>query len=406
MRDLGARAAVRVLLVNKFSRVTGGADRVFLDLASWLRESGHDVKVLSTQFRDNEEAEGVFVPASVTSDNRDLLRGRAAARAAVAAVWNRQAYGAAQSLIRAHRPDVVHTFKLYPQLSVAPVIAAHRAGIPIVQTALDYEFISANQFDDGGSRRDRWETKFTYRRLNESLHVVRRRYHLPRLSRVVTCSRYMAAKYAAHEIEAEVAPNPVRRFDGARPGWQDRSGAVFAARLHPTKGVLDVIRTAELVPETTFTIVGRGPLDDEVKRAAERLPNLVRLEWVPLPELRRLLAGARVLLTPSRWEEPGALVSLEAMATGTPLISYRAGGLTEYIEDANAGVVVDSTPEALATAVREVSRSQESWSGFSAAGLRAAAAADSPERYVRRFVRIYEEVSQASRRASATVTSS
>jgi glycosyltransferase involved in cell wall biosynthesis len=301
----------------------------------------------------------------------------------------------------------VHAFKLYPQLSVAPVLAAHRAGIPVVQTALDYEFVSANQFDHDGSSRDRQETKFSYRRLNESLHLIRSRLHVPRLSRIVTCSRYMAAKYATHAIETEVAPNPVRPYDGPTRGWEDRNGAVFAARLHPTKGVLDVIRAAELVPDVTFTVVGRGPLEAEVRRAAERLPNLVPVGWLDLPALRELFAGARVVLTPSTWEEPGALVSLEAMATGTPLVSYQAGGLTEYVEDAKAGLVVRSKPDDLANAVRQVNETRDIWSSFSAGGVEAAATVHSPEVFVRRYEEIYEEVIlQASRRASAVVTSS
>ena len=399
---------MRILLVNKFSYVTGGADRLFLDLAYWLRDHGHEVNVLSTASAENEQVEGVFVATSVTVRNRDSLSPAASARVARDAVWNSDAYRAARSLIDRLRPEVVHTFKLYPQLSVAPVVSAHRAGIPIVQSAVDYEFISANHFDHCGSSRDRIETQFRYRRLNETLHLVRGRLHLPRLSRIVTCSRFVAERYAEHGIEAEVAPNPVRRFDGRATAWEDRSGAVFAARLHPSKGVLDVIRAAELVPEMTFTIVGQGPLEPNVLRARERLANLRYVGWLALPDLRKLFAGARVVLTPSTWEEPGALISLEAMATATPLVSYRSGGLTEYVEDANAGLVVDNTPAELADAVRRVSNSREQWSEFSNAGLEAALTAHSHDEYGRRYEAIYEDVvdSVASSSRSAAMTSS
>lgn len=385
---------MKILLVNKFSYVTGGADRLFLDQAAWLRDRGHDVHVLSTESPENEPVEGIFVRASVTARNRDTLAPAAAARVARTAVWNSEAHRAAGSLIRRYRPDVVHAFKLYPQLSVAPIVAAHRADIPVVQTAVDYEFISANQFDHTGSRRDRLETKFAYRRLNETLHLVRSSVHLPRVARIVTCSRFMAAKYATHGLDAQVAPNPVRPFGGARGEWEDRAGAVFAARLHPTKGVLDVIRAAELLPGTKFTIVGRGPLEGDVVAASERLPNLSYRGWLDLAELRVLFAGARVVLTPSTWEEPGALTSLEAMATGTPLVSYRSGGLTEYVEDAHAGLVVNNTPEELAEAVREVSESRERWSGFSSAGLLAAATVHSHDAHGRLYEVLYEEVTE------------
>ena len=135
-------------------------------------------------------------------------------------------------------------------------------------------------------------------------------------------------------------------------------------------------------------------VSDDVVAASERLPNLSYRGWLDLAELRVLFAGARVVLTPSTWEEPGALTSLEAMATGTPLVSYRSGGLTEYVEDAHAGLVVNNTPEELADAVREVSESRERWSGFSSAGLLAAATVHSHDAHGRLYEVLYEEVTE------------
>jgi len=48
-------------------------------------------------------------------------------------------------------------------------------------------------------------------------------------------------------------------------------------------------------------------------------------------EKRRLLAGARALLFPIRWPEPFGLVSIEALASGTPVIAARVGSLPEII---------------------------------------------------------------------------
>ena len=278
------------------------------------------------------------------------------------AVWNRQAHRAAQSLIRTHRPDVVHAFKLYPQLSVAPVVAAHRAGIPVVQTALDYEFISANQFD-----RRRVEP----RPIGDEVHVSAAQrvasrdstvgYHLPRLSRVVTCSRYMAAKYATHAIETEVAPEPgpsVRRCD-ARLAGSHGCGLRGAPASDEGRARCDQRRRAGAGDHVH--VIGRGPLDDEVPSrggapAQSRAPRM----GADLPDLRETPCRRARRAHAVEWEEPGALISLEAMATGTPLISYRAGGLTEYVEDAGRGRR-GSTPEDLANAVREVSGTEDIW---------------------------------------------
>ena len=48
-------------------------------------------------------------------------------------------------------------------------------------------------------------------------------------------------------------------------------------------------------------------------------------------EKRELLARARALIFPIRWPEPFGLVSIEALASGTPVIASRVGSLPEII---------------------------------------------------------------------------
>src|SRR5206468_710983 len=84
----GTVRSVRIVLVNKFAHLTGGADRHCLALAKVLRERGHDVVFLSTAGAENVESRGIFVRATVTHGSRDTLVRWARARAALAAFWN------------------------------------------------------------------------------------------------------------------------------------------------------------------------------------------------------------------------------------------------------------------------------------------------------------------------------
>lgn len=59
---------------------------------------------------------------------------------------------------------------------------------------------------------------------------------------------------------------------------------------------------------------------------------------------RRLLAGARCLLAPSRIAETSSLVAMEALAAGTPVVAYRSGALPEIVEDGVTGFIVDDVP--------------------------------------------------------------
>ncbi len=79
--------------------------------------------------------------------------------------------------------------------------------------------------------------------------------------------------------------------------------------------------------------------------------NISFLGWVPDDERNRLMAGAKAFVFPP--EEDFGIVPLEAMAAGTPVIAYSAGGAPEYVTDGETGVLFkEQSPEALIAAVR------------------------------------------------------
>lgn len=55
-----------------------------------------------------------------------------------------------------------------------------------------------------------------------------------------------------------------------------------------------------------------------------------------------LMRNAKAVLTPIQWNEPGGLVQLEAMACGTPVVSYNRGGPAETIIHGKTGFLVDN----------------------------------------------------------------
>lgn len=83
--------------------------------------------------------------------------------------------------------------------------------------------------------------------------------------------------------------------------------------------------------------------DDQI---APRLGRQARFAGpLNMSRKRRLLRAARCLVVASEVAETSSLVALEALASGTPVVAWRAGALPEIVEHGRTGFVVDSQAE-------------------------------------------------------------
>src|SRR4029453_17713595 len=70
-------------------------------------------------------------------------------------------------------------------------------------------------------------------------------------------------------------------------------------------------------------------------------------------EKAELVAGARALLMPIRWEEPFGMVMVEALACGTPVLAFPEGAAREIVRDGVNGFLVPDEA-AMAAAVNRL----------------------------------------------------
>ena len=380
---------MKILLVNDHARVTGGADVHCFDLDRLLRERGHEIQFLSTSHPENVVDRGAFVPQIVDRASRDSLDPADAARVFAMACWNRNAAAATRRIIADFKPDLVHAHKLYPQLSVAPLVIAARRSVPIVQTAHDYEFVSASAIDDTGRRYDHDETRRSYRLLNSVLFGIKRAVHVPRVSAWITVSRDLAGVYRTRgRIETRPLPNFVTAGGPVLPATA-RDGALFVGRLSAEKGVEQVIELARRLPGLPITVAGLGPLAGLVAEAAAATPNLCFEGQLDPAAVARRMRESRLVLMPGTWREPAGLVALEAMRAGTPVIGYDHGGLAEYIRAAGGGLVSTPGLDAFAGTVRRLLEDEPLWQRLSDRGVDAVRTTHAPDVYLDQLEAVY-----------------
>ena len=98
----------------------------------------------------------------------------------------------------------------------------------------------------------------------------------------------------------------------------------------------------------------------------------------------RLLQGARALLTPLRWDEPGATAVVEALTRGVAVVGSRRGVLPALVSDGVNGFLADDE-EGLVRALARVDEIEPD-------ACRASAAGWTPEAMAKRYIELYAEV--------------
>lgn len=125
---------------------------------------------------------------------------------------------------------------------------------------------------------------------------------------------------------------------------------VFLGRLRSTKQPGDAIeifrKVKERVPAARLWIMGSGPLEEPLKRRAEKLPDITFRGWVGEEEKFSLLRRAHVLVVPSVREGFGINV-IEAASQGCPAVGYDVPGLRDSIRHGSTGFLAGSIDEAV-----------------------------------------------------------
>lgn len=130
--------------------------------------------------------------------------------------------------------------------------------------------------------------------------------------------------------------------------------ALFLGRYAPYKGP-DLALQAAHDAGLRLILAGKCNEPPEKKYFEESVRPLLRETDDVFGEAdatakRHLLAGARCLLFPIRWEEPFGIVMIEAMVCGTPVVALRGGAVAEVVEHGVTGFICDD-PEELPAAI-------------------------------------------------------
>ncbi|MEZ0232238.1 MAG: glycosyltransferase family 4 protein [Methylophilaceae bacterium] len=164
------------------------------------------------------------------------------------------------------------------------------------------------------------------------------------------------------------ANEALNALDGIVEIDEDQQYLLYVGRLNPVKGVhvlIEAFRDIHVrMPNVRLIIAGssffggaaRTSYEERLVKLAEPVSDaIVFTGFLPHEKLKYLYSAVDLIVLPSVWQDPCPLVVLEAMASGTCLISSAVGGVPEVVENHKSGILVaPADVSALANAICSV----------------------------------------------------
>ena len=314
----------------------GGYELMWRSAVAHHRDAGHEVRVLTTDWRAPYADASTPEDADVHRELRWYWRDHEFPRLGPRKLLALERHNAVvlDRQLEQFAPDAVGWWAM-GGMSLSLIERTRRAGLPAAATVVDDWLLYGPKVDL------RWRL------------LRRRARRLERCCRFLFASDTLQRRARAGGFDpprAEVAHPGIDLELFARPPGERREWSwrlLYCGRIDERKGIDTAVEAlAELPAQATLRIVGGGDEahERELRALAQRhgVADRVSFERHPRAALPAVYAAADALLFPVRWEEPFGLVPLESMACGTPVVATGRGGSGEYLRDGENCLLFDA----------------------------------------------------------------
>jgi len=345
----------RIVILNDFGHVNGGASKVALNSAVAFAGSGYEVTLFCAvePIDPSLNHPGIRV---VCTGQKEIRSDPQRARAAYQGLWNRTASDALSFLLSEYDPrnTIVHVHGWTKALSSAALHTAIERNFKVVVTMHDYFLACPN-----GGFFDYQKQEICYRHplsmacnltncdstsYTQKLWRIGRQFvqrdigHIPGQVRhfisISDLSEGILRPFLSADCKVYRVPNPIDVAYAPATDVGKNSGFLFVGRIAPEKGVLPLVRAAQCAG-VSITLVGEGLWRERVEACN---PQARITGWLNSEGVRQHMRQARALVFPSVWYETQGLVVQEAAALGMPCIVSDVTAAREMVVDGGTGL--------------------------------------------------------------------
>jgi glycosyltransferase involved in cell wall biosynthesis len=281
---------VKILLVHKFLRMTGGTEQCFRNLAAILEDQGHQTIPFAPEHPDNPDTPYAryFLKDLDYREPSKLYRLRNAPRMIRRTLYSWEARRQIEALIRDTRPDVAHLQSIEHHISPSILHSLRKYGIPAVQSTNTYKLVCASyrlylldraeicerclydkHYQAALTRCVKGSLPASLLAMIEMyLHGWLRIYQL--VDRFIVSNRFMEAKllgagYPAGKIIRLLNPLDLAQYT---PCYELGDHILYFGRIDPEKGVTTLVQAMRRLPRLKLVVVGDGSQLEQVQEWA------------------------------------------------------------------------------------------------------------------------------------------
>ena len=398
---------MKILQINKFFFLKGGAERYFFDLSELLTKKGHQVLVWSTRHPQNfpwSDQES-FAQFNDLSKKEGLVKDLKKIKGIF---WNKEAKKKLEKIIKKEKPEVAHLHNIFGHLSPSIIFALKKRRIPIVLTLHDYKLFCPNYqfFSQGKICFDCLKKKNYYSCLSKKcvknssiksligyLEAKWQKDFLKVAEKIdifLAPSLYMRRKALAWGIPAEKVihlPHFVSSDFLKQSSLKRNPYFLYFGRLSQEKGVKLLIEVFK-GREWRIKIVGQGPLEIKTKSK-----NIELLAYKNQKELKEIISQAYLIIIPSLWPENFPYTVLESFALAKPVLAARVGGLPELIRNKQTGLLFKpNNQDDLEEKIIWASQHPKKMEKMGQAAQKEVLARYNSEKHYQKLIEIYERI--------------
>lgn len=357
---------MRVLQINKYLKIVGGAETYMFQLSKALQKQGVEVKFWGMHDKDNIVTDFFGLEAdNINYSNLGLVK---KFNSVVDTIYSKANKLKIAKVLDTYKPDIVHLHNYNFQITPSILLEIKKRDIKIVQTIHDSQMVCPYHRLYNFQRNETCIKCVTGAFTNcikdrcfddslfksavgafESYFYHSKGYYEKYIDTYISPSKFLANLIKNRvKKNIDIVPN-FTKTQLKNDTDKSKDYYLYYGRLSDEKGILELI---EIFKETNLNllIIGKGSLEKEVEVKTKNNPKIDFIGPKYGINLFNIVKNAKYVVQPSKGFENCPMTIIESFSLGVPVIGANHSGFVDLIEDGKTGYLIDFSNKSKAVA--------------------------------------------------------